>query len=43
MRFYCHCLNVNIDVLETNDDPETLTRIKIKDFSSFKKLKFFFK
>lgn len=26
MRFYCHCLNVNIDVLETNDDQETLTR-----------------
>lgn len=24
MRFYCHCLNVNIDVLETNDDKETL-------------------
>ena len=27
MRFYCHCLNVNIDVLKTNDDQETLTRI----------------
>jgi len=26
MRFYCHCLNVNIDVLETNGDQEALTQ-----------------
>jgi hypothetical protein len=28
MRFYCRCLNFHIDVLETNDDQETLTRMK---------------
>ncbi|CAF3171666.1 unnamed protein product [Rotaria sp. Silwood2] len=26
MRFYCHCLNVNIDVLEINDDHETIAQ-----------------
>ncbi|CAF1244671.1 unnamed protein product [Rotaria sp. Silwood1] len=26
MRFYCHCLNVNIDVLEINDDHETISQ-----------------
>lgn len=26
MRFYCHCLNVSIDVLDINDDQEALAR-----------------
>ena len=30
MRFYCHCLNVCIDVLETNDDPQILSRMNIR-------------
>jgi len=35
MRFYCHCLNVNIDVLETNDDQETLTQFIPADLVQF--------
>jgi len=35
MRFYCHCLNVNIDVLETNDDQETLTQFVPVDLAQF--------
>lgn len=35
MRFYCHCLNVNIDVLETNDDQETLTQFVPADLVQF--------
>jgi hypothetical protein len=35
MRFYCHCLNVNIDVLKTNDDQETVTQFVPVDLVQF--------
>lgn len=35
MRFYCHCLNVNIDVLATNDDQETQTQFVPIDLVQF--------
>ncbi|CAF1015564.1 unnamed protein product [Adineta ricciae] len=35
MRFYCHCLNINIDVLETADDQETLTQFVPIDLEQY--------
>ncbi|CAF1204476.1 unnamed protein product [Adineta ricciae] len=35
MRFYCHCLNINIDVLESSDDQETLTQFVPIDLEQY--------
>ncbi|CAF1082791.1 unnamed protein product [Adineta steineri] len=35
MRLYCHCLNINIDVLQTHDDQETLKQFVPVDLVQF--------
>ncbi|UJR31380.1 hypothetical protein I4U23_018874 [Adineta vaga] len=35
MRFFCHCLNINIDALEAADDQETLTKFVPVDLAQY--------